>query len=198
MTTSVQWNEDLFAGIAPVSESTSRIVPMGNVTQYSIQLITTVQPNTPVDFDGYDVSVSLNRILADVNNGSLVQLSTDGALPSPLLVSTDYYVLSVADGYIQLAETLEDWEEGTVVVLTTTGTGTQTITAETVGTSTVTLSSSDDGITWVDGTPVNTATDKNLFMTLPGYANFIKVNKALSAGSVATAAWLVAQTETSG
>lgn len=59
--------------------------------------------------------------------GQSVTLTTSGGLPSPLLVSTTYYVYVVDTNTISLSTTLARAQSGTVIDLTTAGTGTQTL-----------------------------------------------------------------------
>ncbi len=58
--------------------------------------------------------------------GQSITITTSSALPSPLLVATTYYVRVVDANTIQLSTTLANALSGTVINLTTTGSGTQT------------------------------------------------------------------------
>jgi len=62
-----------------------------------------------------------------MQTGDKVQISTSGSLPAPLLVVTNYYVIKLARGLIQLAATLSDAKNHIPIDLTTQGTGTHTI-----------------------------------------------------------------------
>lgn len=59
--------------------------------------------------------------------GQLITLTTSGTLPAPLTVLTNYYVIVVDADTIKLATTFENAYLGTVIDLTTAGTGTQTV-----------------------------------------------------------------------
>lgn len=60
------------------------------------------------------------------------------------------------------------------------------------GSCTVTLSSSNDKVNWVAGTPVAVTIATTAFMTNPtNFAKYIKVSKAISSGSVVIKANLV-------
>ena len=59
--------------------------------------------------------------------GDKVRLTTTGTLPSPLAISTDYYVIYVDATHIRLAASLSDAYDGTYIDIITTGSGTHTV-----------------------------------------------------------------------
>jgi len=60
--------------------------------------------------------------------GTRVRLTTTTTLPAPLATATDYYVIRVSDTTFKLATTYANAVAGTAINITTTGTGTHTIT----------------------------------------------------------------------
>lgn len=60
--------------------------------------------------------------------GTRVRLTTTGTLPGGLATATDYYVIKVTDSTFQLATSYANAVAGTEIDITTTGTGTHTIT----------------------------------------------------------------------
>jgi hypothetical protein len=62
----------------------------------------------------------------DWQTGDDVQLTTTGTLPSPLALSTTYYVIRIDDTTFQLATSQANAESGTQIDITDTGTGTGT------------------------------------------------------------------------
>lgn len=71
------------------------------------------------------------------NTGQAVQLTTTSGLPAPLALATTYYLVRASSTLIQFATTLANAQNGTVIDITTQGTGnhtvTGTLTARTVG-----------------------------------------------------------------
>lgn len=59
--------------------------------------------------------------------GEKVRVSTDGTLPAPLAVSTDYYVIKISTTEIRLATTLAGAYSGTEITLTSNGAGNHTV-----------------------------------------------------------------------
>jgi len=60
--------------------------------------------------------------------GTRVRLTTTTTLPAPLATATDYYVIRLSDTTFSLATTYANAIAGTAIDITTTGTGTHTIT----------------------------------------------------------------------
>lgn len=60
--------------------------------------------------------------------GTRVRLTTTTTLPAPLATATDYYVIKVSDTTFKLATSYANAIAGTAINITTTGTGTHTIT----------------------------------------------------------------------
>lgn len=71
---------------------------------------------------------TLTRASHGYQTGVAVQVSTTGALPSPLAASTDYYVIRVDNNTFQLALTQALALAGTAIVIADAGTGTHTVT----------------------------------------------------------------------
>ena len=89
---------------------------------------------TAKTFTNLDVNTGNNRITVTDHNflpGTRIWLTASGSLPSPLTVLTDYYVLVVGASTISLCLTYADAiAETNPVDLTTTGSGTNTITPQ--------------------------------------------------------------------
>jgi len=60
--------------------------------------------------------------------GTRVRLTTTTTLPAPLATATDYYVIKISDTTFKLATSYANAIAGTAINITTTGTGTHTIT----------------------------------------------------------------------
>lgn len=67
-----------------------------------------------------------------------LQITTDGTLPNPIVISTDVWVIAVDDLLFKLALTEADAKAGVAIDLTNTGTGNNTIEAENAMLATVT------------------------------------------------------------
>lgn len=65
---------------------------------------------------------------SNILTGTRVRLTTTTTLPAPLATATDYYVIRVSDSTCKLATTYANAIAGTAIDITTTGTGTHTMT----------------------------------------------------------------------
>ncbi len=68
------------------------------------------------------------NIPSNILVGTRVRLTTTTTLPAPLATATDYYVIRLSDTTFSLATTYANAIAGTAIDITTTGTGTHTIT----------------------------------------------------------------------
>jgi len=71
---------------------------------------------------------STTNLPSNILTGTRVRLTTTTTLPAPLATATDYYVIKMSDGTFELATTYANAIAGTQIDITTTGTGTHTIT----------------------------------------------------------------------
>lgn len=71
---------------------------------------------------------STTNLPSNILTGTRVRLTTTTTLPAPLATATDYYVIRMSDGTFELATTYANAIAGTQIDITTTGTGTHTIT----------------------------------------------------------------------
>ncbi len=81
---------------------------------------------TTITFVAGDVDTGLNKVnktLTGFTNTKAVTFTSSGALPSPLLVATNYYVVRGASSF----QIYNDAAHTSIVTLTTTGSGTQTM-----------------------------------------------------------------------
>lgn len=81
----------------------------------------------------FSVNLSVNSITLAESGRSLdvgdgVRVSTSGTLPAPLVAGTTYYISPADGGAFRLATTVSNAIDGVAVLITTTGTGTQTLT----------------------------------------------------------------------
>jgi hypothetical protein len=70
---------------------------------------------------------SVVNIPSNILVGTRVRLTTTTTLPAPLALATDYYVIKVSDTTFKLATSYANAIAGTAINITTTGTGTHTI-----------------------------------------------------------------------
>lgn len=70
---------------------------------------------------------STTSIPSNILVGTRVRLTTTTTLPAPLALATDYYVIKVSDTTFKLATSYANAIAGTAIDITTTGTGTHTI-----------------------------------------------------------------------
>ena len=65
---------------------------------------------------------------SNILTGTRIQVSTTTTLPSPLVAATNYYYIKVTDSTFKLATSYANAVAGTAINITTTGTGTHTLT----------------------------------------------------------------------
>jgi hypothetical protein len=83
------------------------------------------------DFTGAATNTTTNRITVGAHsfvNGSVVRFTTTGTLPAPLATATDYWVQVQSDGTLGICSVAESAiNNGSILDLTTQGTGTHTV-----------------------------------------------------------------------
>lgn len=107
----------------------SNWTPLGN----SLKTIRNITSDNSITFDSVDVSVADNTITkADhgLESGDVYRISTGGTLPTPLAVSTDYWVIKVDKDTFKIAAAFSDVRAGTEIDITVAGSGTQTFTSQ--------------------------------------------------------------------
>jgi hypothetical protein len=70
---------------------------------------------------------SVTSLPSNLLTGTRVRCTTTTTLPAPLATATDYYLVKMTDGTFKLATTYANAIAGTVINITTTGTGTHTL-----------------------------------------------------------------------
>lgn len=137
----------------------------------------------------FTVDVATNT-LAIPSHGMLtglkVQVSAATTLAAPLAAATDYFVIYVDANTIKLATTLSDAQAGTAIVITTAGTGTQTITPTALAGASFKLQASVDNVTYFDLGISNSVTVSANFLyekVDPMY-NWLRCVYTLTAGQI--------------
>lgn len=109
--------------------------PSGNLPARNGTIIRVVSQNgiATQTFANTDVNVASNNVLVSNHGlvtGQKVQLTTSGALPTGLSLATDYYIIRVTSSTFQFATSSFNALNGTAVVMSGQGTGTNTITTQ--------------------------------------------------------------------
>lgn len=131
-----------------------------NVDQMNqADLVASISNTTPVggSFTGVDVNPGTDTITLNAHSfltGLKVQFTTDGTLPAPLLVLTDYFIIRTSANAFKVASSLVNALAGTAIDLTDGGAGNHTVTPVALAGCTVKLQKSDEPATgtaiWVD------------------------------------------------
>lgn len=102
-----------------------------------------------------------------LTTGLVVQLTTSSALPTPLMTSTNYYVIRLTANTFSLASSLIHANAGTPITLSDAGTGNQTVTPTSLS-FTFKIQAGNDGINWVDipGTTVTISSAGNSLINI--------------------------------
>lgn len=101
-------------------------------------------------FTADDPSNVFTRSNHGLVSGTVVRLLTSGGLPTGLSLATDYYVIPVSSSAFQLATSLNNALAGTAINITTSGTGTQTVSATGLAGANFKLQCSGDDSTYVN------------------------------------------------
>lgn len=104
---------------------TSVITTSAEATTNTLGQSDTFSADTGTDIMTY---TSTANIPSNILTGTRVRLTTTTTLPAPLATATDYYVIRVSDTTFKLATSYANAIAGTAIDITTTGTGTHTIT----------------------------------------------------------------------
>lgn len=103
---------------------TSVTTTTAQATTNTLNQSDTFTVDTGTDILTYTSTVN---IPSNLLTGTRVRVSTTTTLPSPLLAATDYYLIKVSDTTCKLATSYANAIAGTAIDITTTGTGTHTL-----------------------------------------------------------------------
>lgn len=106
-----------------------KAVSQGTLTSSSVQFEARTGETVAAVSESFtgDSGTDLLTVATVYKTGEKVRLTTTGALPAPLVINTDYYVIYVGATTIYLADTLAHAYQGTHINLTTNGSATNTI-----------------------------------------------------------------------
>jgi len=107
-----------------------------------------------------------------MGTGLPVTLTTTGALPTNVSTGTNYFIIKVSDTTFRFASSLANSLAGTPIVLTSSGSGTQTVNPNSFVSATVKLEGSMDGSNWAD-LPISATGDATKTKTVTGTGSFI-------------------------
>jgi hypothetical protein len=125
--------------------------------------------------------------------GLKVQIATSSALPTPLLVLTDYYVIKIDSDYFQLAASASDALAGSEIELDNVGTGNQTVTAVALASASIKLEKSNDGTNWNDeGSATNITVSATVFLEkVDPSAKYMRIRAAITSGAMAISSTII-------
>lgn len=129
--------------------------------------------------------------------GLKVQVSSDDTLPGGLSASTDYFIIKGTDNTFSFSDTLAHALAGTNIIdITSSGTGTHTITPTPIAGASVKLMGSIDGVNYVDlaSQTSNITGDVNVLFNQSGvYYRYVKAQFTATAGQVQITGYLMAK-----
>lgn len=182
----VSTGDDVKAAINADSPGAADLVVVSgsNVAALVVLAETNLTGGSDGEVDVLGSSVTLDA--ASYATGLLVQLTTTGTLPAPLLPATDYFLIVVDAATVQFAETLEGALAGTFIELSDEGSddAVATVTPEALSGATITYQKSNDGENWANiqaATAVTTDGSEIISQENVSYRYF-KVVKAMDAG----------------
>lgn len=118
--------------------------------------------------------------------GVVGQMTTSSALPTPLVVSTNYYVIRLTANTFSLASSLANALAGTAITLSDAGTGNQTFTPTTAS-GTLALYESVDGTNFVavsGDTVTITGSSTTIWHVSPVFSRYMKVLFTPTSGAI--------------
>lgn len=169
-----------------VTTSNGAAIDVSSVSLFSVQCV--VDVNTPVakTFTADNTTETFTAAAHGFTTGLKTQVSTTVALPTGLLVLTDYFVIVVTANTFKLATSLVNAQAGTNLTISTDGTGTQTITPTAIAGANVKLQKSNNATDWTDeGSATNITADANIFLEKADPCfKYMRVSYTLTAGSL--------------
>jgi len=148
--------------------------------------ISAVESTAGVDSEVDATANTMTMTAHGMATGLKGQLTTDGTLPDPLALTTDYFVIRVDANTIQLATSLANALAGTAIDLTDQGSsgGTHTFTATSLSGASYVPQKSIDGVNYEDiGSAVNITADATEFDEITDmYFNWIRYKFTATAG----------------
>ena len=122
------------------------------------------------------------------STGFKIRLTTTGTLPAPLMTATDYFIIVVDSGVIQLAASLADALVGIEIELEDQGSsaGVGTVTGVALAGASITFQKSNDGVNFENIQAATSITvDGSVLLVQPNVSyRYFKAVKALTAGQV--------------
>lgn len=169
-----------------VTTDTTIEVDLVDVTTLSIQAVIDVNTPAAKTFTDANITDGTDTIAIashGFTTGLKAALTTDDVLPTGLSAS-NYYVIVVTSGTIQLASSLANALAGTKVATAADGSGTHTLTPTSIAGGSIKLQKSNDGTNWADdGAAQNVTADGSLWLEAdPPTGRYARVYLTLTAG----------------
>lgn len=115
-----------------ITDVASRVFQLKNVERFSVQSLITVNTPSAVVFESATDIANASDAFTETAHGYTTgvkgQFTTSGALPTGLSLATDYFAVVIDANTLKFATSLANALAGTVVDITTDGTGNQTFT----------------------------------------------------------------------
>jgi hypothetical protein len=156
------------------------------VSLFSVQCVVDVNTPAAKTFTADNTTETFTAAAHGFTTGLKTQVSTTVALPTGLLVLTDYFVIVLTANTFQLATSLANAQAGTNLLISSDGTGVQTITPTAIAGANVKLEKSNNGSNWTDeGSATNITADANIFLEkVDPCFKYMRVSYTLTAGSL--------------
>jgi hypothetical protein len=142
-------------------------IGMDQYSNFVVQYAVTVNTPSAGTFTAAVTDIC-TKVAHNMATGLKVQVSTTTTLPAGLSAVTDYFVINLTADTFKLASSLAFALAGTAVDISTTGTGTHTVTPTAIAGGVLKMQESVDGQTWYDIASVTaniTATVTALFQS---------------------------------
>lgn len=123
--------KDLFASMTSTNSGDSEVIKLDYAAGFSVQAVYDVQTPAAVIVASAAIVFSTATWTSTAHGfttGLKVRLTTSSALPAPLQLATDYFVIVVTANTFKLASSLALALAGTPVTLSDAGVGNQTVT----------------------------------------------------------------------
>jgi hypothetical protein len=194
--------KNIFTNDTPTGGEDSLVVDLNGASKFSCQAVYDVMTFSAAAIDSStDIFAStdpthpsqFHKVAHGFVTGLKVQVATTTALPTPLLILTNYFVIKIDANYFQLASSLSNAVAGTQIALSDVGTGTQTVTAVALAGASVTFQKSNDGSNWVNIQSATSITvDGSVLLVQPDVSyRYFKAVKALTSGDFTLAAYVL-------
>ena len=138
-----------------------------------------------------DTTDVITSVAHGLYTGMVVQVTTDGVLPTGIAGTTDYWIIRLTDDTFSVASSLANAEAGTAVNFTAAGSGNHTLTQQT-DVATFIIQSSPDNVSWFthDAMSAVSIVSANQNKHFESAAKYLRLSVSIAKGAATLSGWI--------